>query len=410
MEPTILVCDDSETVRDVICAMLSYEFRCVPASCGKEALDICRSSLVDLVLLDVQMPGMDGFETCRQLKAQPKSRDIPVIFMTCSQGIGNKVQGFEAGGVDFIEKPGGPEDFKEISARIQTHLTIQEQKRQLETQNRELQRAQQRLTAQETLAGLGQLTAGIAHELKNPLNFVVNFSQAITELIDDLNTELAKPEAERDRDEIEEILRELPDTARDIKANGDRAVRIINGMLEHSRGERGTRRKVDLHLLLQEYVNLAYHGMRSHDKTFNTEIRFDFAQDLEGQKIALTPQSFCRAILNLATNAFQAIQSKCASQKNISGYRPLLLVCTYTRKHHIRISFRDNGHGIPQEIRQRIFEPFFTTKPAGEGTGLGLSLCHDIITKEHKGRMLCDSKEGEWTEFKIDLPREETCA
>jgi CheY-like chemotaxis protein len=284
-EHTLLICDDSDTVRDVLCTILGFEFNVIPASSGAETLKLCQNSFVDLILLDVQMPEMDGFETCRQLKADSKSSSLPVIFMTGSQGVGSKVQGFEVGGVDFVDKPEKEEDFAEITARIRTHLTIREQRRKLEAQNREIHKAQERLIVQEKLASLGQFTAGVAHEIKNPLNFVVNFSQSIGELIDDLKFQLAKPEEKRDQEEIDYILNELPDTARDIKANGDRAVRIINGMLEHSRGERGTRREIDLNVLMEEYVNLAYHGMRSHNKDFNTHIRYDFDPDLNSQKI-----------------------------------------------------------------------------------------------------------------------------
>ena len=401
---TILICDDSATTRDVLCTMLGFEFHVLSAGSGEEALALCQNSFADLILLDVQMPGIDGFETCRRLKADGRNSNLPVIFMTGSKGVGSKVQGFDAGGVDFVDKPGCEEDLAEMSARIRTHLTIRDQRCQLERQNQELQRVQQQLIVQEKLASLGQLTAGIAHEIKNPLNFVVNFSQSVSDLIADLKTELAKTESERDREELDYILTELPGIARDIKANGDRAVRIINGMLEHSRGERGTRRQIDLNVLLEEYVNLAYHGMRSHKRHFNSTIRFDFDPALNERKISLTPQSFCRVVLNLATNAFQAMQSK-YEDLGAQGYFPQLSVSTEERSSLVRIVFRDNGPGIPQEIREQIFEPFFTTKASGEGTGLGLSIAHEVVTREHKGRLLCDSKEGEWTEFTVLLPK-----
>ncbi len=267
-----------------------------------------------------------------------------------------------------------------------------------------LKETQNQLILSEKMASLGQLTAGIAHEIKNPLNFITNFSVLSKDLTKDLRKEL---EAERDRveagraKEISGLLDDLEQNVTRINEHGKRADSIVRGMLLHSRGKTGERQETDLNALLAEYTNLAYHGMRAQDQTFNVKIETDF--DPSVGKVNVVPQDLSRAFLNIVNNACYAANDKRKTLKN--GFSPVVRVSARNLAGNVEIRIRDNGNGIPESIRERIFNPFFTTKPAGAGTGLGLSLSYDIITQEHKGEIRVDTKEGEYTEFVITIPR-----
>ncbi|HSQ74439.1 MAG TPA: HAMP domain-containing sensor histidine kinase, partial [Bacteroidota bacterium] len=270
-----------------------------------------------------------------------------------------------------------------------------------------LKDTQNQLVLSEKMASLGQLTAGIAHEIKNPLNFITNFSVLSHDLTKDLRKELA---AERDRvdpqraAEIESLLSDLEQNVSKINEHGKRADSIVRGMLLHSRGKSGERQETDLNALLAEYTNLAYHGMRAQDQTFNVKIETDF--DPTVGKVNVVPQDLSRAFLNIVNNACYAANDKKRSLKN--GFVPVVRVSAKSLPGSVEIRIRDNGNGIPQSVRDKIFNPFFTTKPAGAGTGLGLSLSYDIITQEHRGEISVDTKEGEYTEFVITIPRNPT--
>jgi signal transduction histidine kinase len=254
------------------------------------------------------------------------------------------------------------------------------------------------------MASLGQLTAGIAHEIKNPLNFITNFAVLSQDLMQELRQEL---NAERERvdpgraKEIGAILDDLQQNVGKINDHGKRADSIVRGMLLHSRGKAGERQDTDLNALLAEYTNLAYHGMRAQDQTFNVKIETDF--DPAVGKVSVVPQELSRAFLNIVNNACYAAFDKRRSAGN--GFMPVVRVSAKSVPGAVEIRIRDNGSGIPQSIREKIFNPFFTTKPAGAGTGLGLSLSYDIITQAHKGTIAVDTKEGEYTEFIITIPR-----
>jgi ligand-binding sensor domain-containing protein/signal transduction histidine kinase len=267
-----------------------------------------------------------------------------------------------------------------------------------------LKETQNQLVLSEKMASLGQLTAGIAHEIKNPLNFITNFAALSGDLTRDLRQELA---AERGRVEdaraveIEGILNDLETNVGKINEHGKRADSIVRGMLLHSRGKAGERQDTDLNALLAEYTNLAYHGMRAQDHTFNVKLETEF--DPSVGNVSVVPQDLSRAFLNIVNNACYAANDRRKSAKN--GFSPVVKVSARNVRENIEIRVRDNGAGIPLAIREKIFNPFFTTKPAGAGTGLGLSLSYDIITQEHKGQIKVDSKEGEYTEFIITIPR-----
>ena len=254
-------------------------------------------------------------------------------------------------------------------------------------------------------ASLGQLTAGIAHEIKNPLNFVNNFAGLSVELLDELK-ETAAPAiaglAEDERADVDEIVGMLTGNLEKIAEHGRRADGIVKSMLEHSRGVSGERREVDLNALVEEALNLAYHGARAQDASFNITLERGFDRGLA--PIELAPQEMTRVFLNVFGNGFYAA-TKRARGNGGAAYRPTLQVSTRDLGEAVEIRVRDNGTGITSEIKDKLFQPFFTTKPTGEGTGLGLSISWDIVTQQHGGTIAVDSREGEFTEFTIRLPR-----
>jgi two-component system NtrC family sensor kinase len=262
----------------------------------------------------------------------------------------------------------------------------------------ELKTTQAQLIQAEKMASLGELTAGIAHEIQNPLNFVNNFSEVSAELVQELEEECQK--AERDPELENELLADLKQNLQKITHHGQRASSIVRGMLEHSRASTGERSLTDLNALCDEYLRLAYHGLRAKDKTFNATLETHFDPDLG--PVEVISQDIGRVLLNLLTNAFYAVQQRQKRQE--VGYYPTVTVSTCRSSEGSEIRVRDNGLGIPESVKQKIFQPFFTTKPTGEGTGLGLSLSYDIITQGHNGTLTVESEEGKGTEFVLVLP------
>jgi signal transduction histidine kinase len=267
----------------------------------------------------------------------------------------------------------------------------------------ELRTAQDRLVQTEKLASLGQLTAGIAHEIKNPLNFVNNFAALSAELTDELN-DLLKSAALGDkmRGEVDELTGLLKDNLEKVVQHGKRADSIVKNMLLHSREGSGEHRPADINVLLDESLNLAYHGARAEKGEFNITLERDF--DADAGTIELFPQEITRAFLNLIANAVYAATRRKTEEKE-PGFEPTLRATTKNLGSTVEIRIRDNGTGIPAEVQEKMFNPFFTTKPAGEGTGLGLSMTHDIIVKQHRGRIDVATEPGHFTEFTIVLPR-----
>ena len=267
----------------------------------------------------------------------------------------------------------------------------------------DLRTAQDRLVQTEKLASLGQLTAGIAHEIKNPLNFVNNFSAVSVELIDELREALGGIHLDsKQRAEISEIADTLQGNLDKVVQHGKRADAIVKNMLLHSRQGSGEHRPVDINALVEESLNLAYHGARAEKQGFNITLERSF--DPAAGEVDLFPQEITRALLNLISNGFYAA-TKRKAEANGGDYEPTLAAATKNLGDSVEIRIRDNGTGIPPEVREKLFNPFFTTKPAGEGTGLGLSISHDIIVKQHGGAIEVDTQPGEFTEFRIVLPR-----
>ena len=280
------------------------------------------------------------------------------------------------------------------------NIQLSRQKRDLESAVETLKTTQTHLIQSEKMASLGELTAGIAHEIQNPLNFVNNFSEVNQELIEELKNERSKAKNERDDQMENELLRNIEQNLEKINHHGKRADAIVKGMLQHSRASSAQKESVDINALVDEYLRLSYHGLRAKDKSFNAKFETDFDPSL--QKINVVPQEIGRVVLNLINNAFYAVSEK--TNLHHDGYTPKIIVGTKKMNGGVEIKVQDNGMGIPVEIADKIFQPFFTTKPAGQGTGLGLSLAYDIITKGHGGELKLDTKEGVGTEFIIQLP------
>jgi signal transduction histidine kinase len=280
---------------------------------------------------------------------------------------------------------------------------VQDRTRELAASLSNLRSAQDRLIQSEKLASLGQLTAGIAHEIKNPLNFVNNFSSLSRELLDELRDVLAKaPLDAAMRDETNQIVATAASNLDKIVQHGRRADSIVKNMLLHSRGGSGERRETNVNAIVEEALNLAYHGARAEKPGFN--ITLELSLDPVAGQVDCFPQEITRVLLNLISNGFYAA-TKRKSQAANGGFEPTLTAATRSLGDSVEISIRDNGTGIPPEVRDKVFNPFFTTKPAGEGTGLGLSISHDIIVKQHSGSIEVDTQPGEYTEIRIVLPR-----
>ena len=284
----------------------------------------------------------------------------------------------------------------------QKRKAIEETYTALQKTLEDLKATQTQLIQSEKMASLGELTAGIAHEIQNPLNFVNNFSEVNKELIGEMKEEIEKGNYE----EVKLIAKDIEDNEQKINHHGKRADAIVKGMLQHSRSSSGVKEPTDINALCDEYLRLSYHGLRAKDKSFNATMKTDFDNSIG--KINIIPQDIGRVILNLLTNAFYAVDEK--KNLNIPGYEPTVSVSTSRSPllgrgvgGEVTIKVSDNGKGIPQKVIDKIFQPFFTTKPTGQGTGLGLSLSYDIV-KAHGGELKVETKEGEGSTFTIQLP------
>ena len=280
--------------------------------------------------------------------------------------------------------------------RKKANILLSQQKSKLEKALDTLKTTQNQLVQSEKMASLGEMTAGIAHEIQNPLNFVNNFSEVNAELLDELTDELEK----NNKEEAINIARDIKENEEKIIFHGKRADAIVKSMLQHSRSSSGKKELTDINALADEYVRLAYHGLRAKDKSFNAKFETDFDKSI--QPINVIPQEIGRVLLNLINNAFHAVSEK--EKQNGGNYDPTVTVTTNRVGDKVELRVKDNGHGIPQKVLDKIFQPFFTTKPAGQGTGLGLSLSYDIITKGHGGEFRVETKEGEGTVFIVSLP------
>jgi signal transduction histidine kinase len=438
----VLIVDDVPSNLFTLRALLEEHFEeieIIEANSGIEALEVLMRESIDLIILDIQMPEMDGFQTAKLIRSRKKTRNIPIVFLTAAYKSEEfKEKGFSLGATDYLTKP---IDDYQLTSRINAYLSIikleknhkselerkveertselkkalsqiKETNFKLETTLSKLKNAQKQVIAQEKLASLGELTAGIAHEIKNPLNFIINFSELSKEMIVELNETFAnvgkdivegslKDITPDDVDNIKDILQNLNENSEKIHEHGKRADSIINNMLMHSQDRKGVYQDTHVNTMLQEYISLAYHSTINNYKGFAAKIETNLDANVGNVKII--PQDLGRVFLNVVSNSLYALYNK--KRKLGESFEPMLTVRTINHEDNIEIIFRDNGTGIPPEMMDKIFNPFFTTKPAGEGTGLGLSICYDIVRNIHKGEIQVDSKEGEYTDFSIFLPK-----
>jgi len=405
----ILVVEDNAANRDLLRRRLEREGHEVwEAANGVLALAMLGAGEYDLMLLDIMMPEMDGFEVLGRLQQDARLRDLPVIMISALDEIQSVVRCIEMGAEDYLPKPFDP---VLLRARIGASLEKKRLRDRERCKTKELEQALQRLketqdqlVVQEKMASLGALTAGIAHEIKNPLNFVLNFAELSVDLLRELEQTLGEPRKTLSAEDalyLDGLMSDLTGNLQRIHEHGKRADSIVRGMLAHSRGGSGQREKVDLNALVAEAVNLAYHGLRAQNAAFNITLESDYDQKLE--PIEVMPQDLSRVFLNITNNGcYAAYQKKLHSG---DGFRPTLRVMTRDAGNEVEVRMRDNGTGMPRSVVHKIFNPFFTTKPTGSGTGLGLSLSYQIVVEQHKGTIRVDTQEGEYTEFIVTLPK-----
>jgi signal transduction histidine kinase len=403
----LLVVDDSADNRDILRRHLEKQgYGVTTAADGGQCLELLRSGNFDLVLLDVLMPVMDGFEVLRGMKADARLRATPVVMISALDESNSVVRCIQMGAEDYLMKPFDPVLLSaRIGASLEKKRLRDEERRSAEELQQlldQLRRTQDQLLVQENLASLGALTAGIAHEIRNPLNFINNFATASKELVGEIKEILPPANAgEADSAMLSTLFSQLEQYVEKIDEHGKRADRIVRGMLMHSRGKSGDPELVDLKNLLSDALNLAYHAMRAQDRAFNLRIETEF--DPATGSIRAIPQEISRVFLNIVNNAFYAVWEKTKSAD--AAFRPEVRVVTRSLGDSVEIRVQDNGPGIPPPVLAKIFNPFFTTKPAGAGTGLGLSLSHDIVVRGHHGTIRAESNPGMSAEFIVTLPR-----
>ncbi len=408
----ILIVDDEPINRKVLNHYLQpWGYPILEASSGPEALEILEQVGVDMILLDIMMPRMSGFEVCRRVREKQPVHELPIIFLTAKNQVADLAHGFAAGANDYITKPISK---YELLSRVRTHLHIldtnrlleqkvKERTQELETRNAEILRRQDQLIVQEKMASLGALTAGVAHEIKNPLNFVNNFAELSDAILVDLKASLLEPHLNLPselREEVEETVDDLQKNLKIINEHGKRANQIVQGMMEIVSGETDLKRSTDLNALVEKFAKLAWHGMRAKNPGFN--IRIHTKYDPEIGRLLVSPRSLSRVVVNLVNNALEAILERC--KKGDAKFDAQVIIQTRRLEHGVEILIRDNGVGIASNKLDQIYYPFFTTKTGKGHVGLGLYISYDMIVREHAGAIKVLSKEGEWTECLVSFP------
>jgi len=386
----VLLVDDQPIIGEAIRRMLAPEADVDFRYCSDptQAMEMAAEFKPTVILQDLVLPEVDGLTMLRFYRANPATKDIPTIVLSTKEEATVKAEAFTLGATDYLVKLPDP---IELTARIRHHSRGY-------IAQMELIEAQEKLVMQEKMASLGGLTAGIAHEIKNPLNFVNNFAALCVDLTGELRDELKRDPASA---LVEELLTDLEQNARRIAEHGKRADRIVQGMLLHSRGTAGDRRPTDINTVLDESVNLAYHGLRAKDSSFNVTIERDY--DASIGLVEVVPQDISRVFLNIVNNACYSAHQKAKEQGE--SYSPTLRLASRNLGNWCEIRIEDNGLGIPKTVIDKIFNPFFTTKPPGEGTGLGLSLSYETVVRDHHGDLRVETKEGECATFIIRLPK-----
>jgi signal transduction histidine kinase len=410
----ILIVDDNPTNLSVLSEALASEgLRFRVAVDGESAIAQAERNQPQLILLDVQMPGIDGFETCRRLKANPVTQNIPIIFTTALADTDSKTKGFSLGAVDYIPKPFAQE---EVIARVHVHLQLKQLTESLERKVNDrttaLQQAQVQLVQQEKLSTLGELIAGIAHEMNNPISFITNnvpplkeYIAGITELLLLYQQEYPNPTAKittfiEDLD-LYFVLEDLVKILNSFQLGSERIEHLSISLRSFSRSDSDTKKPADLHLGLDSTVMILQHRLKANGDRPRIEVMKNYGT---------LPQVKCyigemnQVFMNILANAIDALD-EAITQGKMSNSIPQIQITTEINSQQIVvIRITDNGLGIPERLKKRLFEPLFTTKPIGKGTGLGLSIAHQIIVEKHNGTLEVNSQTGMGTEFKIAIP------
>ncbi|MEH1966968.1 sensor histidine kinase [Nostoc sp.] len=410
----ILIVDDNPTNLSVLCEALSSEgFRFRVAVDGETAIALAERNQPELILLDVQMPGIDGFETCRRLKANPVTQNIPIIFTTALADTESKTKGFSLGAVDYIPKPFAHE---EVIARVRVHLQLKQLTESLEQQVSDrttaLQKIQVQLVQQEKLSTLGELIAGVAHEINNPLSFITSnipplkeYFVAITKILQLYQQDYPNPTAKistaiRDL-ELEFVLEDIAKILNSLKVGSERIQDLSTSLRNFYRSDSDEKILADLHQGLDSTLMILQHRLKGNGDRPAIEVIKSYGTL---PKINCYVGQMNQVFMNLLANAIDALDEALILGK-ISDQIPQIKIATEVDSEQwIVIRIGDNGIGIPEYVKQRLFEPLFTTKPVGKGTGLGLSIAHQIVLEKHNGTLDVNSQLGMGTEFTIRIP------
>jgi signal transduction histidine kinase len=410
----ILIVDDNPTNLSVLCEALSSEgFRFRVAVDGETAIALAERNQPELILLDVQMPGIDGFETCRRLKANPVTQNIPIIFTTALADVESKTKGFSLGAVDYIPKPFAHE---EVIARVRVHLQVKQLTESLEQKVSDrttaLQQIQVQLVQQEKLSTLGELIAGVAHEINNPLSFITSnippledYFEGISKIIELYQQDYPNPTAKintaiEDLD-LEFVLEDITKILNSLKIGTERIQNLSTSLRNFYRSDSDEKSLADLHQGLDSTLMILQHRLKGNSDRPLIEVIKSYGT---------LPQVYCylgqmnQVFMNILANAIDALDEALIQGKITDKIFQIQIATEVDSEQWIVIRIADNGTGIPESVKQRLFEPLFTTKPVGKGTGLGLSIAHQIVLEKHNGTLKVNSQEGMGTEFTIRIP------
>ena len=411
----VLIVDDTPTNLEVVSETLGDAgFDVAIATSGDRALQQVERRLPDLILLDVMMPGIDGFATCRRLKANDRTCHIPIIFMTALCDSESKVKALELGAVDYIVKPFYE---KEVLARVSTHLQLSQLTQNLAAQvaqkAAELEASQLQLIQNEKMSALGNLVAGVAHEINNPIGAIVGNVNVAQDYINDLlgiidlyGRKFPQPDAEIEDQleavDLDYIREDLPKLIRAMKDGGDRITSISKSLCTFSRADSDTKQIFNLHEGIDSTILILKHRLKANERRPAIEIITHYS-DLP--EIECFPGQLNQVFMNILANAIDALDesNNGRSFTEIQADPNKILVKTFVENHHVKISIADNAKGIGQEVKQKIFDRLFTTKPVGKGTGLGLAIARQIVEQTHGGKLSCNSILGQGTEFVIEF-------
>ena len=419
---SILVVDDTpNNIRVLFDILHGAGFKVSVVKSGELALEKVPFILPDLILLDVMMPGIDGFETCRRLKIDQSTRDIPVIFMTALSDVENKVKGLQLGAVDYITKP---IQIEEVLARVNVHLALRNTQLKLQDEVtersqaqaklqlalNELQQTQTQLVQTEKMSSLGQLVAGVAHEINNPVNFVYGNLRYANEYIQDLlkliqiyqqhyPNPVTEVKAEVEECDLDFLIEDLPKVLESMQVGAERIREIVLSLRVFSRLDETEMKEVDIHEGINSTLMILGHRLKTKLDSINIQVIKQYGN---------LPLVECYAgqlnqvFMNILNNAIDAFEEAIQQQKT---FTPCITIHTeVVDNQQVMIRIADNGLGIPEEVKQRIFDPFYTTKPIGVGTGMGLAISYQIVTEKHRGSLHCVSQPGQGSEFMVTIP------